>query len=354
MAHSLPKQPEWFDVCIISQYMEIDGVQGNRVIGRVREPVSENFRAIQAVLGRMNMIAYLGRTETGHVISYVPLQPRRPVRMWTHVLLLLATMLTTLFIGAIHAGANPLKRPSAIMRGWPFAFSLIAVLGTHELAHYFVARRLGVDATLPYFLPVPHPLTGTMGAFIKIRSPIPSRGALIRVGVAGPLAGFLVCVPVTIIGLLLSSVESVVGRNVLRLGTPLLFGFISKLIHGNIGAGFDVMLHPVAFAGWLGMFITGLNLLPAGQLDGGHVMYAIMGKRFRLFTVLILGVLVAGGLLWPGWTFWAVMIAAFGLRHPPPLDEITPLSRTEIVLALLAFLIFLLSFVPVPCSARVL
>lgn len=353
MSESSPEQYDGFDPRTLAQYMEIDAIRGNQVLGRVREPVSENFKAIQAVLARMNLVAHLSRTETGHLLSCVPFPPHKPARIWPHVLLLLATLLTTLFVGAIHAGANPLKSASAIIQGWPFALSLLAVLGSHELAHYLAARRLGVDATLPYFLPVPHPLTGTMGAFIKIRSPIPSRGALVRVGVAGPLAGFLVCVPVTVIGLMLSKVEVVAGRDVLPLGTPLFFGFISRLVHGTVGAGCDVMLHPVAFAGWLGMLITGLNLLPAGQLDGGHVMYAILGRRFRPFAVLVLGVLLVGGLLWPGWIFWAVMIAVFGLRHPPPLDEVSPLGRTEVVLALVALLVFVLSFVPVPFPARV-
>ncbi len=348
MSESATKQPDGFDSGNLAQYMEIHAVRGNQIIGLVREPVSENFRAIQRILSQASLIGHLGRTGDYHVLTYMPAPPRKAVVVWPHLLLLFATVVTTLFVGAFHAGADPFGTPSTILSGWPFALSLLAILGSHELAHYLVARRLGVDATLPYFLPIPHPLTGTMGAFIRIKSPIPSRGALVRVAVAGPLAGFLVCLPVTVVGLMLSSVRGIEGREVLRLGTPFLFGLISRLIHGNVGPGRDVMLHPVAFAGWLGMFVTGLNLLPAGQLDGGHLMYAVLGRNFRLFTLAILGVLVAGGLLWSGWVFWAVMIAVFGLRHPPPLDDVTPLAREEIILVLLAIIVLALSFVPVP------
>ncbi|MBM3315882.1 site-2 protease family protein, partial [candidate division WOR-3 bacterium] len=193
--------------------------------------------------------------------------------------------------------------------------------------------------------------TGTMGAFIRIRSPVPSRSALVRVGVAGPLVGFLVCLPVTVVGLALSRVEVLAGREVLPLGTPLLFGLISGLVHGGLAPGTDIMLHPVAFAGWLGMFVTALNLLPVGQLDGGHVVYALLGRHYRTFTLVMLGLLLAGGLLWPGWAFWALLIAVFGLRHPPPLDDVTPLGRADIALALAALAVLALTFVPVPFPA---
>uniref|UniRef100_A0A7C4C9V1 Site-2 protease family protein n=1 Tax=candidate division WOR-3 bacterium TaxID=2052148 RepID=A0A7C4C9V1_UNCW3 len=222
------------------------------------------------------------------------------------------------------------------------------ILGSHELAHYLVARRLGVDATLPYFLPIPHPFTGTMGAFIKMRSPVPSRSALVRVGIAGPLAGFAVAIPVSAIGLALSRQVAVGDEPVLRLGSPLVFELISRLVQGVPEPGFDVMLHPLAFAGWLGMFVTALNLLPVGQLDGGHIVYGVLGRRYRVFRWFVLGAVVLMGLFWPGWWFWALLVIVFGLRHPPPLDDVTRLDRQDRLLVVAAALLLALTLTPVP------
>jgi membrane-associated protease RseP (regulator of RpoE activity) len=340
-----------FDPRLLGRYMEIEGIQGNRVTGRILAPASGSIRGINALLREYGLVAFIGKSGEGHTLTYAYAPPRGRVKVWLHALLLGATVLTTLFVGALHAGVDPFARPLAILAGWPFALCIIAVLGSHELAHYLAARRLGVDATPPYFLPVPHPLTGTMGAFIRIRSPVPSRSALVRVGVAGPLVGFLVCLPVTVVGLVLSRAEVVAGRDVLALGTPPLFALLSGLIHGPLAAGQDVMLHPVALAGWLGMFVTALNLLPVGQLDGGHIAYALLGRHYRKFTLAMLGVLLAGGLLWPGWAFWALLIAVFGLRHPPPLDDVTPLGRADVALAVAGLVVFALTFIPVPFPA---
>jgi membrane-associated protease RseP (regulator of RpoE activity) len=210
------------------------------------------------------------------------------------------------------------------------------------------ARRLGVDATLPYFLPVPHPMTGTMGAFIRITSPVPSKGALVRVGVAGPLVGFLVALPVSIIGLALSRPVAVSNAPGIQLGSPLIFWAISQALHPRLGAGWDLMLHPLAFAGWLGLFVTALNLLPVGQLDGGHIAYAVFGRRWYRWSWVIIGALILLGFFWLGWPFWAVLSLVFGLRHPPPLDDITSLSRTERWLALAGVVLLILTFTPAP------
>ncbi|MGC8797159.1 MAG: site-2 protease family protein [candidate division WOR-3 bacterium] len=337
------------DFTALSRYMAIEAIQGNKIRGRIYEPVQENIQELKRVFARSGAIAFFEREGEGHLISYGYLPASRPVRLWINILLLAATVVTTLIVGTLHAGKNPFASLWNLISGIPFSLGIILILGSHELAHYLTARHYGVDATPPYFLPVPHPMTGTMGAFIRIRSPVPSRSALVRVGVAGPLVGFLVAIPVSVIGLALSTVKPVpAGAQLLRLGSPLIFELISRLFHRVVPAGFDVVLHPLAFAGWLGMFVTALNLLPVGQLDGGHIAYALLGQRYRLFTILMIVVLLLLGFFWLGWPFWAFLSTVLGLKHPPPLDNITPLDRTDIILAVLALVIFILSFTPVP------
>ncbi len=337
------------DLTRVARYMAIAQVSGPRIVGRIYEPVAENLERLKQVFEEHGALAYFSREGENHIITYGYPPPRQPVRIWVNIVLLVATIITTLFVGALHAGKNPLAHPVNLLSGLPFSLGLILILGSHELAHYLTARRLGVDATPPYFLPVPHPMTGTMGAFIKIRSPVPSRSALVRVGVAGPLVGFLVAIPVTILGLALSTVRAVpAGTGLLRLGSPLIFEIVSRIFHGTPPPGSDVVLHPLAFAGWLGMFVTALNLLPVGQLDGGHIAYALLGRRYRLFSYFVIAGLLLMGFLWLGWPFWAFLTTVLGLRHPPPLDDITPLDRTDIILAVVALLVLILTFTPAP------
>jgi membrane-associated protease RseP (regulator of RpoE activity) len=194
-------------------------------------------------------------------------------------------------------------------------------------------------------------MTGTMGAFIRITSPVPSRSALVRVGVAGPLAGFLVALPISYIGLALSQPVVKTATKGIELGSPLLFWLLSKLAHPGLGAEQDLMLHPMAFAGWLGLFVTALNLLPVGQLDGGHIAYAAFGRRWPRYSLAVIGLLLVLGFFWLGWPFWALLAVVFGLRHPPPLDDITPLSRTDRWLAAIALVLIVLTFTPTPFGA---
>jgi membrane-associated protease RseP (regulator of RpoE activity) len=265
------------------------------------------------------------------------------------VLLFVLTIGTTLLVGSINHGGDPFKHPlDLLLLGWPFSLSIILVLGSHELAHFLTARRLGVDATPPYFLPVPHPMTGTMGAFIRINSPVPTKSALVRVGVSGPLVGFLVALPVSFIGLLLSKPVAITGSQGIQLGSPLIFWLFSELLHPRLGSGKDLLLHPVAFAGWLGLFVTALNLLPIGQLDGGHVAYAVFGKRWQKLSWIVIAVLALMSFFWLGWAFWAVLVVVLGLRHPPPLDDLTPLSKADWRLVAAAVLIMVLTFTPAP------
>jgi membrane-associated protease RseP (regulator of RpoE activity) len=333
----------------LSRYMLIAGITGNRITGRIYDPVSENLTALKQVFREAGHIAYFERTPDGCAITYGYAPPKRKRRLWVNVLLFLLTIGTTLLVGSVNQGGDPFKHPlDLLLLGWPFSLSIILVLGSHELAHYLTARRLGVDATPPYFLPVPHPMTGTMGAFIRISSPVPTKSALVRVGVSGPLVGFLVALPVSFIGLLLSKPIAVSGTQGIQLGSPLIFWLFSELLHPRLGSGTDLLLHPVAFAGWLGLFVTALNLLPVGQLDGGHIAYAVFGRRWQKLSWIVIAALALMGFLWPGWTFWAVLVVVLGLRHPPPLDDLTPLNKADWRLVAAAVFIMVLTFTPAP------
>jgi membrane-associated protease RseP (regulator of RpoE activity) len=329
--------------------MQIVGIRGNRIDGRIHEPVTDNLAALKQVFRTAGHIAYFERTPDGHAITYGYAPPRRRRRLWINVVLFLLTVGTTLLVGSLNNGGDPFKRPlDLLLLGWPFSLSIILVLGSHELAHFFTARRLGVAATPPYFLPVPHPMTGTMGAFIRIDSPVPTKSALVRVGVSGPLVGFLVALPVCFVGLLLSKPVDVVASKGIQLGSPLVFWGISELLHPNLGPGKDLLLHPAAFAGWLGLFVTAMNLLPIGQLDGGHVAYAVFGKRWQKLSWIVIAALVLMGFFWAGWPFWAVLAVMLGLRHPPPLDDITPLNSVDWRLVAVAVIIIVLTLTPAP------
>ncbi|HTW90878.1 MAG TPA: site-2 protease family protein [bacterium] len=333
----------------LSPYMQIEGIRGNRITGRIYDPVPENLAALKDVFKAAGFYAFFEQTTEGHAVTYGFPPPKRRRRLWINALLFVLTIGTTLLVGSFNNGGNPFKHPlDMLLLGWPFSLSIILVLGSHELAHFLTARRLGVDATPPYFLPVPHPMTGTMGAFIRIESPVPTKSALVRVGVSGPLVGFLVALPVSFIGLLLSKSVAVTGSPGIQLGSPLVFWLMSELLHPKLGPGKDLMLNPVAFAGWLGLFVTALNLLPIGQLDGGHVAYAVFGRRWQKLSWIVIAVLAVLGMFWLGWPFWALLAIILGLRHPPPMDDLTPLNKADWRLVAAAVVIMVLTFTPAP------
>lgn len=292
----------------------------------------------------------------------VPARPRPAPRVWLNVLLLVATFATTLWTGAEHwvsfaSDFKPLSGPidwvDAFLHGGWYACTILAILGAHELGHYLACRWYRIDASLPYFLPVPLPLTGTAGAFIKIRQPITTKRALFDVGIAGPLAGFAIAVPALVIGLGLSRVVDVPPDfQGVELGEPMLFKAVSHLIFGALPVGQSVNMHPMAFAAWFGLLATALNLVPIGQFDGGHIAYATLGRHAHRVTI---GALVAAVALsiysssWIGWTVIAVgLLFAFGWRHPAVWDEDVPLDRNRRWLALLALVVFALCFTPAP------
>lgn len=270
---------------------------------------------------------------------------------WLHIVLFIATFLSTLAVGALQAQPieNITKDPSKILKGLPFSLTLMLILLCHELSHYIASKKHHVKATLPYFIPAPT-LIGTMGAFIKIKSPITTRMALIDIGASGPIAGFIISLIATLIGLPLSQVILTKGiKGSLALGDSLLFSLLSRLILGEIPDSYDVLLHPIAFAGWIGFFVTALNLIPIGQLDGGHIAYAIMGeKHIHISKVLVPVLLVLGFFLWEGWLIWGVLLLILGLRHPPVLYWETPLDKNRRAIGWITAIIFIITFIPMP------
>jgi len=234
-----------------------------------------------------------------------------------------------------------------------YALTIMTILLAHELGHYFMCKKYGVEATFPIFIPMPN-ILGTMGAVIAMKSPIPNRQSLFDIGIAGPLVGLIVALPAIVIGLFLSDVV-VIPKNgyALFLGEPLLFSWISSLIHGPIPENHDLVLHSIAFAGWAALFVTSINLFPVGQLDGGHMIHAMLGRHAHWVSWLTIGVLVFLGFQYhPMWFIFTVIIVLFVFRHPPPIEHVTPISRSRHILGLFTYALLFLCFTPVPFEFR--
>jgi membrane-associated protease RseP (regulator of RpoE activity) len=309
----------------------------------------------------------------------------RPGKTWVNLLLFALTLLSVLFAGATYSYTGTVPKDTIgqvwvlvthLWVGWPFAVSLLAILLAHEFGHYFVGRARGAAVTLPYFIPLPISPIGTMGAFIQMKSIPRNKRALFDLAVAGPLAGLVVAIPVLLLGLSQSSLGTVrvlpgsfaEGNSLLYLlakfsvfgkllpasgnltGLPLLYHWITYFFVGRpspVGST-DVFISPVAWAGWVGLLVTFLNLVPAGQLDGGHVIYAVFGKRVNRIVPIILVFMVLLGFFWSGWWLWAFLIFFLGRSHAEPLDQITRLDSRRKALAVLMLVIFLLVLTPVP------
>ncbi len=336
-----------------------------------------------------------------HHPEWYPVARRPTSGLGMNILLFAATVVTTTIAGAIQKGLDPFASPYNVLHGLPFSTALIGILLFHELGHYFVSRFYNVPASLPYFIPVPT-LIGTMGAIIRMRSPIRDRRMLFDIGIAGPLAGLSLAIPAVIFGLSRSElvrIDDSLGG--IELGDSLLFMALTKLVVGSVPEGYTVLLHPVAFAGWLGFFVTSLNLLPMGQLDGGHVVYGIFGPGHRLISRLVFVALTLWGLhnvfvhptvvslawsivflatcirialipkvrstppyflillllfgLWQGfapdtsvWLVWAVLMTVLKLDHPPTWDVSIPLDGRRTIVGWVVLLIFFVTFTPFP------
>jgi membrane-associated protease RseP (regulator of RpoE activity) len=272
-----------------------------------------------------------------------------------NLVLFAATLATTTYAGARQQGINLLENRAQFGAGLPYALALLAVLGIHELGHYYMARRHGVDVTLPYFIPVPMGL-GTFGAFIQMKSLIKSRRAVFDIGIAGPLAGLLVAVPLLFVGMAgADRVPDGTGGLTLQTGSSWFLAMLYQLAYGGDAAAAVVNLSPVAFAGWIGVFVTGLNLLPVGQLDGGHVAYALFGRRHaRTVSIATVVLMLALGLtIWPGLLAWALIVALLsGFSHLPALDDVTPPDTKRFALGALALVLPILIMLPVPGAFR--
>ncbi|HQE79379.1 MAG TPA: site-2 protease family protein [Syntrophorhabdaceae bacterium] len=250
-----------------------------------------------------------------------------------HIVLFLLTFASTWFVGGIL-----------------YSLSIMSILFAHEMGHYIMSRRYGIPATLPYFIPFPLSPFGTFGAIIKMKGIIINKRALFDIGVGGPLAGFIVSLPFIYVGIKLSHVGPIPAhQGFLELGDPLLFKLFQIALVGEIPDGHDLILHPFAYAGWVGLFVTALNLLPAGQLDGGHIVYAVFGERSRKIYMLVLLVLGIYAVFFnQGWLALVILLFIFGMRHPRPIDMETGLDSKRRLLALVILIIFILSFTPKP------
>jgi len=283
---------------------------------------------------------------------------------WLNILLFALTVLTTWFAGLLFAlsfvpardGAVPsVLDPRVLGLGFLYALALMVILAGHELGHYLTCRRYGVRATFPYFIPGP-PFLGTFGAFIRIKSPVHFKHQIFDIGANGPLTGFALSLPALALGLAFSRIgPAPAAPDVISFGEPLLFRALSGLFFGRVPDGSTLVLHPIGFAGWVGLLVTALNLIPVGQLDGGHVAYALLGRRAWLLSRLMIAFLVLMGVFFhTTWLILAVVILVFEfrsrmrLRHPPVIDEAARLGLKRTILSLVLLLVFVLSFIPDP------
>jgi membrane-associated protease RseP (regulator of RpoE activity) len=283
-----------------------------------------------------------------------------------HVLCLAATFVTTTYAGGWHdvafradfGQALPTVAPVQFWLGglW-FSLSVLGILGAHEWGHYLACRWYRVDASLPYFLPAPLPLTGTFGAFIRIRNVIPHSRALFDIGASGPFAGFVVAVPLLVLGLWLSRLVPVPvpeHLDLIELGEPLLFRAVEAAVWGALPDGQMLNLHPMALAAWFGLLATALNLFPLAQLDGGHLAYAVVGHHARWITLGTAAAALGLTFVSISWVAWAIVmigvLVVAGVHHPPTLDDQLPLGRPRLALAAAAALVFALCFTPAPVT----
>lgn len=326
----------------------------------------EPARALSLLEPRFKPFGYtpfLGRQGERVWIRAVPLaEARGSAKSTTNLVMFALTVLSTLAAGSFVTGSfpfltfNPFLQPVHLLDGVPFAFTLLAILGTHEFGHYFTARYHGASVSLPFFIPAPPPifLFGTLGAVIRMRSPVRDRNSLFDIAVAGPLAGLLVAVPALLLGLAWSRVGMVLPEHTgLTFGDSILMRLLTWLVFGSIPPGMDVFVHPVALAGWVGLFVTALNLFPVGQLDGGRIAYALFGPWHRQISIATFAGLMALGVLFrsANWIVFAgLLLLLMGFHHAPPLDDLTPLSRPRYALGVFCLILLVLLIPPVPIS----
>ncbi len=380
-------------IFIIEDITRGDSQQGFLVRYRGRLLATDSAEAYDQLAGQVKPHGLIPvfREEGGQqiiLLSHIPPAPK-PGRPMVNLVMFLITLVSVLVSGGLSSleteiSSEPLVAASQIINaGWPFAISLLAILTTHEMGHYLAGRAHGVHVSLPFFIPLPFTPLGTMGAFINMKELPKNRRVLMDIGVAGPIAGFIVSIVVVMIGLSLSTLDSIPlqfpeGQGIQMEGNSLIYLGLKYLQFGELlpqpaayGDGgqllywlryfftgqptpygaLDVMIHPVAWAGWVGLLVTSLNLIPAGQLDGGHIFHLLFGTKWsRRILPLILVVLIGLGFFWSGWWLWAGLVFFFGRRYAEPLDQITPLDTKRKVLGVIALILFIITFIPVPLS----
>jgi hypothetical protein len=338
--------------------------------GRFLQPAEQIYRSIRQRLEALELTPMLRSGTTYDELVALPGVFHAPAqRLGLPVVLFLLTIVTTIWAGALqvvtpppNVAENPLAflwevliTPALFLQGLPFALTLLTILFTHEMGHYLVGRWRGAPVSLPYFIPLP-PLisfTGTMGAVIVQREPLEDRRTILEVGIAGPIAGLLVAIPLLIYGLATSTVGPPPAAGYLQEGNSLLYAALKWLVFQQWlpSNGVDVQLNPIAFGAWIGLLVTMLNLMPIGQLDGGHIAYAWLGERSVYLAYAMIAICAVLGILIPDnqvWLIWGVMALLIGARHPEPLNNVSTLSRGHIVLAIVGLLLFVLLFMPSP------
>jgi hypothetical protein len=356
-------------------------LRGRVIVGRLWPGFDPDSPPVRAFLDRWHGSHSTREGDHGwELLLFEPARYRE--RWWLHALLFVVTLFSTTVAGSLLAGYTPvgfialplwgswwLPVPveldlEALVPGLPFGLALVLILALHEAGHYFAAKHHSISVTPPFFIPFPPyvSIIGTLGAFIRLRSPVLNRNQLFDVGVAGPLVSFVASLPLLGWGVLNSQVMAVSNSTPTDflvpfaserfwLGGSLAMSAMAKLVLGFSGTGHVLVLHPVAFAGWLGLFVTALNLLPISQLDGGHILYAAVGSRQKQFAWLFFLALLPLGYLWAGWWLWAALVFAIGrgrVWHPPVFDADQGLTRRRALVAAAAAVIFIVCFVPMP------
>ncbi len=381
---------------VVNEVMSVDDITEGRNVewairfrGTLKIDSIEAYNRVDKIFRAQNFTPLFRVEEGRHAILAMPgVIDAKPSNPWVNVVLFILTVFSAFYTGALMSYQGPetdvmqvlLIGFKQIYTGWPFAVGILSILLAHEFGHYIAARLHGAAVTLPYFIPMPYPISpfGTMGAVIVMKAPVRNRRILMDIGVSGPIAGFIVAIPVLIIGLLRSQVSPIPAGQALSLeGNSIVYLLVKFLVFGkllpapeayNFGnpilhwlvyfftsqplpiGGVDVMLDQMAWAGWAGLLVTGLNLIPAGQLDGGHALFVLLGKRAEKLLPVILVTLALLGFVWQGWWLWAALIYFLNRRHAELLDEITPLDSRRRVIALITILLFFLVITPVPLT----
>ncbi len=321
--------------------------------------LEEKFDSLRKSLSEKGYIPML-RHEVGEHIIYVIRKPKIKKRpTWINIVLLIATIFTTTLAGSIqwasinNANWEDVISPNYLLDGLIFfSIPLLLILGIHEMGHYFTSKKHHLDTSLPYFIPLPPPfILGTFGALISTREPIPDRKTLLDIGISGPICGFLVAIPICIIGLFLMQQNPIAIESSADNGT-IFFPLVLQGLSNFFTIPQNAIIHPTLFAGWVGLFLTAINLLPIGQLDGGHVSRALLKEKHRYASWAVIAIVFALGLVYPGWLMFAfIILFLIGTQHQPPLNDFSPLDNRRKILGVIAFIIFIICFAPIPMSA---